>query len=266
MKIIFNIFIIILLSSLIQCDQCEMRNHNFFLLPLSKEPIPSLNIISGGLSLYHYMLILKTEPKGKDNYHLVFNVTFPVNMSIELSNEIIYSFVSIKKFCLLDLTKTKGRLVNILGTISDHITKNDILSKIWIKVENVLVFKHIQDDRNIKFIMLSDFKETDRPYTQYYFMNKMYNNINQNFQVVSAVISNPKEQNNLNFECKNDLKEENVLSIGDEISILNTDGKLRENFNYNIYTEKGKTYRISEIKNFICLKYNLNGYNNNEQC
>ena len=49
------------------------------------------------------------------------------------------------------------------------------------------------------------------------------------------------------------------LNFGDEISILGTEFKLRENFMYNAYAKDNK-YKLSEIQNFICLNYKFDNY------
>ena len=250
----FFILIIFLLFNSINTENCEMITHKFFLLPLTSD---SPN--QPGLKKYDYMLILKTEPKGIDKYHLVLNVTFPVNINVDLSTEIIYSFISLEKFCLLDLTKEKGRFVNIFGTLSDSVTNNKILERVWIKVENVLLFKNVENDRKLSFYLLTNYYENDKKSKRIFLMNKMYNGVNQNFQIVSSIIS--KENENSDFECKNNenLKDELILSIGDEIVIMNLNDILRDDFKYDAFI-KNQRYILSQVDNFICLKYQLQNY------
>jgi hypothetical protein len=234
-----------------------MEKHKFFLLPLKSEG----NDRKEGLEKYDYMLILKTTPLENDKYHLILNVTFPVNLFIDLSDEILYSFDSVEKFCLLDLAKQKGRYVNILGTIYDHLTKNIILEKIWIKVENILLFGEVGTgvDSRINYYILTNFKESDNESKKYFLMKKMYSGIHQNFQIVSASMKRESQQKNAkdNFYCENNLKEkENDLNIGDEISIIGFDDKLRETSRYDAFT-KDKKFILSDVHNFICIKYEL---------
>lgn len=248
--------LIICLSIKISQENCEMEKHKFFLLPLKSEG----NDRREGLEKYDYMLILKTTPLGNDKYHLILRVTFPVNLFIDLSDEILYSFDSVEKFCLLDLTKQKGRYVNILGTIYDHLTKNIILEKIWIKVESILLFEEVGTDSRINYYILTNYKESDNELKKYFLMKKMYRGIHQNFQIVSTYMKREKQQQkaNANFYCENS-GEENDLSIGDEISILEFEDKLRENLKYNAFA-KDKQFVLSNVHNFICIKYELQNY------
>ena len=88
-------------------------------------------------------------------------------------------------------------------------------------------------------------------------MNKMFNGINQNFQISSCFINEEKE--NLNYECKNNADSKNILPFGEEISIINLDNKLRDDFTYNAYANNNR-YLISLVDNFICIKYQLHNY------
>ena len=262
MKLISFFYTLIIFFSFksIISENCKMKNYKFFLLPLYDESIKMYS----GLKKFNYMLILKTEPKGTDKYHLVLNVTFPVNVVIDLSDEILYNFISLEKFCLLDLTKEKGRYVNIYGTISDINTNNAILDKIWIKVENVLLFKNLEYDRKLVYYLLTNYNENDKPSKRYFLMNKMYADMVQNFQIVSAAINKQRDDINTNYVCKNgELKAENELSIGDEISFIDLSDKLRDDNYYTVFV-KNNRYLISRVDNFICLKYSLLNYD--ESC
>ena len=253
---IFSSLILSLLKP-IKTDKCEMIYHNFFLLPINNIDRSYMQ----GLIKNDYLLILKTEPLGIDRYHLILNVSFPVNVNIDLSVEILYNFESLEKFCLRDVTKKKGRYVNILGTISEHATKNKILENIWIKIDKVLMFNELDNERKLNYYLLTNYKETDKEYKKYFLMKKMYKGNDQIFQIVNTLIIKEKEKQstNDNFECKNELKEEMGLNFGDEISILGTEFKLRENFIYNAYAKDNK-YKLSEIQNFICLNYKFDNY------
>ena len=260
MNFIYNyLLLIICLSMTISKENCEMEKHKFFLLSIKNE---YYQYYREGLEKNDYLLILKTTPLGNDKYHLVLNVTFPINLNLELSDEIIYSFDSIEKFCLTDLTKEKGRYVNILGTLSDHNTKNIILGNVWIKVENKLIFEEVRNDNRVNFYLLTNYNENDNNSKKYFLMKKLYIGINQNFQIVSVSMRRESQQRNdkTNFYCENNLKEnEYDLSIGDEISILGFDDKLRETSIYNAFT-KDKKFILSDVHNFVCIKYELKNY------
>ena len=259
MNLISKFFILIIcLSTTISKESCQMEKHKFFLLPTKKQD----HKYKIGLEKNDYMLILKTTPLGNDNYHLILNVTFPVNLEIELSDEIVYSFESNEKFCLLDLTREKGRYVNILGTISDHLTKNIILHKVWIKVENKLIFEEVESDNRVNFYLLTNYNEDDTKFKKYFLLKKMYRGLNQNFQIVSTSMIRENEQENdkENFYCAKNLGEnENDLDIGDGISVLELGDKLRESSNYIAFA-KDKKFILSDIHNFICVKYELKNY------
>ena len=95
-------------------------------------------------------------------------------------------------------------------------------------------------------------------------MNKMYADMDQNFQIVSAAINKQRDDINTNYVCKNDeLKAENELSIGDEISFIDLSDKLRDDNYYTVFV-KNNRYLISRVDNFICLKYSLLNYD--ESC
>ena len=260
MNFIFKFFLLIICISItISKENCEMEKHKFFLLSIKNE---EHQIYREGLEKNDYLLILKTTPLGNDKYHLVLNITFPVNLNLELSDEIIYSFDSIEKFCLTDLTREKGRYVNILGTLSDPMTKNIILEKVWIKVENKLIFEEVGHDNRVNFYLLTNFNEKDNNSKKYFLMKKLYIGLNQNFQIVSVSMQRESQQKNSkdNFYCENNLKEkENDLNIGDEISIIGFDDKLRETSRYDAFT-KDKKFILSDVHNFICIKYELKNY------
>ena len=120
-----------------------IKAHNFYLIPLVKEGENTDN--SYGLHKYNYNLILETDPLSQsDNFIMMFLIMFPINVNIELSPEIIYKFESTSKFCLNNLVKeSKGRQSNIQGKLSEYNSEIQILEKIWIKIEKVLLLKTI---------------------------------------------------------------------------------------------------------------------------
>lgn len=269
----YFIFLIILLKSIYN-ETCEMKRHYFFLLPLEKEKNET-NLI--GLKKYDYMLILKTEPidiDNEDNLHVVLNVTFPININIDLSHEIIYNFTSLEKFCLNDILKTgNGKYENIVGSLSEYLTENKILQRIYIKIENILFNKEISQNKNEKnFYLLTNYSqyyEQNEIKKKYILMKKMSKELNQNFQIVSATILKEKPSpkptqklylNENNYLCENNPNIKYELLIGRELTPLIGDDKLRDNSEYDVFADSIKYYLI-DVHNLVCLTYSLGKYN-----
>ena len=254
--IIFYIFIFS-----ISCQNCLMKEHNFYLIPLIKEnKIDNLT----GLHKYDYYLILKTDPlneNNNDNYHMVFLISFPININIELSTEIIYKFESTRKFCIKDLIKSSaGKQSNIQGKISEYNSGFQILEAIWIKVEKILLYKEVLSyERQTKFFLLTEFYEKEKNKKKYLLMKKMSNSVSkQIFQIIRVNIDSELESN----QC---LNEEEYIKIGTEFTIqhINSgeDSMLREGLTYETFTSD-KVYKIIyNIENLICLIYENKLYN-----
>ena len=240
---------------------CIMHTHNFFLLPLEKKNNGN-NLELEGLKKYDYMLILKTDPKNIDKYHMVLNVSFPINVNIDLSCEIIYDFISLKKFCINDLVQeNKGKYVNILGKLSEYETENQILGKIWIKVEKVLFYKEIeQSNKMTTFYLLTKFSEYDKINKEYILMKKMSNDKSQIFQIVKAYIMKKKDSSTNNYVCAGEYNDEYDLPIGNEFTTFESDdNRLREKLSYNFFSQK-INYYFTISKNLVCITYNINKY------
>ena len=254
--IIFHFFIFS-----ISCQNCLMKEHNFYLIPLIKgNKIDNLY----GLHKYDYYLILKTDPlneNNNDNYHMVFLISFPININIELSTEIIYKFESTRKFCIKDLIKSSaGKQSNIQGKISEYNSGFQILEAIWIKVEKILLYKEVLSyERQTKFFLLTEFYEKEKNKKKYLLMKKMSNSVSkQIFQIIRVNIDSELESN----EC---LNEEEYIKIGTEFTIqhINSgeDSMLREGLTYETFTSD-KVYKIIyNIENLICLIYENKLYN-----
>ena len=256
-KLRYIIFIILLFCY--TCENCLMKKHNFYLIALSKEG-QSENL--SGLNKYDYNLILETDPLSEnDNYHMMFSVSFPININIELSQEIIYKFESKRRFCIRDLIREKnGRLNNINGKLSEYNSEIQILQNIWIKIEKVLLFKEMElYERKNKFFLLTNLNENEISKKKYIFMKKMSKTVeNQFFQIIRVNINNKLEGQ----DCKN---EENqiVLKIGTEFTVqeINSgdDSMLREGKTYETFASSDETevksYRFENIENLVCLNY-----------
>ena len=260
MNYFFIFLLIIFLCKSIFNQNCEMIFHNFYLLPLIKE-FNNGTIPLKGLQKYDYLLILKTEPKNIDKYHIVLNVSFPININIELSNEIIYNFISLEKFCINDL-EIEGKYVNILGQLSEYSTTNKILERVWIKVEKILLYKELEYNNNNKIYYLLSNYTIDRSDKEYILMKKMSKDGNQIFQIVAMnIIKNENELKN-NYLCEEEPYIKNELSIGDELTLILRfgDEKLRENLDYSAFVKSSKSYIIKSVRNLLCITYNLNKY------
>ena len=262
----FTLQFLLLILSLksIYNENCNMKTHNFYLLPIEKKS--SNNTIEfQGLKKYNYILILKTEPNDVDKYHIVLDVSFPINVNIELSNEIIYCFNSLEKFCINDLEK-EGKYINILGKLYEYSTENNILERIWIKIDKILLYKNLESNTNRIYYLLSNYSEFDDNNKKYILMKKMdiETSASQNFQIVSVNILKDQVQSNNDYLCAIKNNYMNDLSIGDELTIFMTlnDDKLRDNFEYFVYVKNTK-YKLSNVNIFLCKIYDKDKYNGN---
>ena len=269
MKAYYNFiikYLLFLLSFLSYSFQnCLIKSHNFYLIPIVKEEENTESTY--GLHRYNYNLILETDPLIKsDNFIMMFLISFPINVNIELSPEIIYKFESINKFCLNDLIKeSKGKQTNIQGKLSEYKSEVQILEKIWIKIEKVLLFKNISSyEPKNKYFLLTEFYEKNNN-KKYLLMKKMSNSVeNQFFQIIRININILSKLGKV--DC---LNEEIHLNIGTEftIQIINQgdDSMLREGINYEAYSLEStefNSYSFKNIENLICLIYENNNYTN----
>ena len=257
------ILILLVLFLYCSCDHCLIKNHNFYLIPLIKNNSTNLK----GLHKYDYNLILETDPLSEsDNYFILFIITFPINVNIELNTEIIYKFESKKKFCLLDLNKTsEGRQSNIKGRLSEYTSEIQILETIWIKIEKVLLIEKVSSfDIYNRYILLTEYKENDEN-KKYVLMKKMSNVIYKQFFQIIRVTINKKTANANDIDC---LGEGNNLPIGTEFTIKEVnkgdDSMLREGFNYETHIGDDDTdiYNFNNVENLICLFYENQKYGN----
>ena len=257
------ILIFLFLFLYCSCEHCLIKNHNFYLIPLIKNNSTNLK----GLHKYDYNLILETDPLSEsDNYFILFVITFPINVNIELNTEIIYKFESKKKFCLLDLNKTsEGRQSNIQGRLSEYTSEIQILETIWIKIEKVLLIEKVSSfDIYNRYILLTEYKENDEN-KKYVLMKKMSNVIYKQFFQIIRVTINKKTANANDINC---LGEGNNLPIGTEFTIKEVnkgdDSMLREGFNYETHIGDDDTdiYNFNNVENLICLFYENQKYGN----
>lgn len=252
--------LLIFLFKPIYNENCKMRYHQFFLLPLEKEKTDeSLNL--KGLEKFNYILILKTEPRNDDddNYHLVLNVTFPININIDLSEEIMYNFTSLEKFCLSDLRSRK--YINIVGKLSEYETENTILNRIWIKSEDIILDQEVNKNKNQNFYVLNIVKKIDnegKSFQKFLLMKKISADTKiQYFQIIYSSITKKNTDEN-NYLCEVDPNDVNELSIGDELTILAGEERLRDNSSCEVYDANKKKYHLLNVQNLVCLTYKIN--------
>lgn len=260
MYLFFKFILIIYLFKSIY-NNCEIQTHNFYLLPLEKETSNENNNLVG-LKKFDYMLILKPYPKKVDKYHIVLNVTFPININIDLSNKIIYDFISLEKFCINDL-ETADKYINILGKLQEYETENLILERVWVKVEKVYFFEEIELDglkNQMNYYLLTNFSEYDDKAKEYLLMKKMNNDDKQNFQIVSVKMAKNSLEYKNNYVCEVYEEKKNELAIGNVLIYMHSDAEfLRDNFKYDIYYGT-KRYEIKIMRNLVCISYNKDKY------
>ena len=204
------------------------------------------------MNKYNYSLILESNPYSEnDNYNLVFSVSFPVNINIELSPEIVYKFFSSKKFCIKDLVNKNQE--NIVGKIIEYNSGIQILKNVWMKIIDVNLFQEAKynDKRKIYFFLGENSVRTNKKYLFLKRMNKI--NFQFSFQIVRVSITNENEQ----------LKK---MEKGTEFAVQDPstdDFILREGFTYEAFASDGSTmqpYKFEYIENLICLNYQGKNY------
>ena len=239
----------VLLFSFIQLylfHECKLVEHNFYLMALKKNTKEQNHKDLVGLNKYEYSLVLDSNPYNEnDNYQMIISVSFPVNINIELSPEIIYELFSSKKFCIKDLNNDKQ--TNIIGKLIEYSSKIKILETIWMKIEEVLFFEEINSiDRKKVYYYLgeNDIKKEKK----YLFMKKMNKNeLNQYYQIIRVVIKDENDQ------LKN-------IKIKTEFSVINTDDDvLRDGFTYEVFAsdEDGNklSFHFEKTENLLCYVY-----------
>ena len=259
------ILIFLFLFLYCSCEHCLIKNHNFYLIPLIKYNITE-NL--KGLNKYDYNLILETNPLNQsDSYYIIFSIIFPINVNIELNTEIIYKFESANKFCLLDLTKkSEGRQYNIQGRLTEYNSEIQILERIWIKIEKVLLIKEVSFEIHNTYLLLTEFKENDEN-KKYILIKKMTKTTNKQFFQIVRVNINKKYPNIENIDCLNN---ENNLPVGTEFAIKEInkgdDSMLREGINYETFIGEEDTedsnYSFNNVENLVCLFYEKQFFGN----
>ena len=259
MYFLIKYILLIFLFKNVYNRNCEMKTHNFFLLPINKTNYnESLDL--KGLEKFDYMLILKTEPRNDDNYHVVLNVTFPINVNIDLSSEIIYKFVSREKFCISDLRARK--YINIYGELSEYDTENKIFQHIWVKIESIMLDKEVEFIKNQNYYLLKNFSLNDNKNEKYILMKKISHEEKQTFQIIYASITPDNSVMDQNYLCEVDSELENELSIGDEITTWIGVDRIRDSNVYDVVDKNKKKYILANVQNLVCIYYSLDNYDN----
>ena len=246
MKIVLKFVLFFSLIQLYLLQDCKLVGHNFYLIVLKKNEEEQNHKDLVGLNKYEYSLVLDSNPYNEnDNYQMIISVSFPVNINIELSPEIIYKFFSSKKFCIKDLNNEKQS--NLIGKLIEESSEIKILEIIWMKIEEVIFFEEIKSiDRKKVYYYLgeNDIKKEKK----YLFMKKIYKNeLNQYYQIIRVVI---KDENN---QLKN-------IKIKTEFSVINTDDEvLRDGFTYEVFAsdEDGNklSFHFEKTENFLFFVY-----------
>ena len=242
MKSYFQIFLIYILLQICSCQSCKFVEHNFYLIALKKNQTNSV-----GLNKYDYNLILETNPNnGNDIYHLEFSITFPININIELSPEILYKFISSKKFCIKDIID--GKQSNLVGKLIEANSEMQILGKVWMKIDKLILYKEINmNEKKRIFYYLGESNQ------KYLFIKKMNKNIvTQSFQITRLSIKGGETD---------DLKK---LKIGTEFTVKDTsldvdEFILRDGLTYEVFASDGdniQNYKFENVENLICFLFN----------
>ena len=263
-KSLLKYILFLLLFFCYSCQNCLMKRYNFYLIPLLKEKNSEKLY---GLHKYDYNLIFETDPLNEnDNYHMIFLISFPININIELSTEIIYKFETKRRFCIKDLIKeSDGKLNNLEGKLSEYNSEIQILQNIWIKIEKILLFKDVDsNEKRNKYFLLTEYIEKEKNNKKYLLIKKMKKTIEkQFFQIIRVNINRELEK----VDCKND---EDILKIGTEFTIQEIfngdDSMLREGRTYKTFAASDETevksYNFENIENLICLIYEDKKYFN----
>ena len=242
MKDFFSKFILFL--SLIQIyklsDICKFADHNFYLLPINKTYGGGSITEIKGLNKYDYYLILESNPFDEDNeYQYIFNVSFPVNVNIDLNLDMLYKFYSSRKFCINDVVE--GKQENIVGKLYEYNSEIKIFERIWMKNEEVF------------------FKENIEGYGEknYYYMGK-----NNNKHLLLKKVNRGKSYNQLvriditplSSDSQKYLEQ---IEIGNIFSVITDENIMREGNSFSAikHDDSNTNFTFTNIENLICYYY-----------
>lgn len=246
MKGLLKFFLFCHLIQLYIFEICKIVDHNFYLIALKKNPDEY-----NGLNKYNYSLILESNPFSEnDNYHLIFSITFPVNINIELSPDIIYKFFSLKKFCIRDLINKSQE--NIVGKLIEYNSGIQILKNVWIKIIDVNLYQEPNSDAQIIYYFFG--KNIVKNNEKYLFLKKeSTNSLKHYYQIVR-----------LNLNLKDEFLD--TLKIGTEFAVLyptNEEFTLREGLTYQAFVlddSAKRFFKFIDIESLVCLYYEGRDY------
>lgn len=232
---------------------CRRAKHEFL---VTLEPNPSSDL--KGLGKYTYTFFFLSSLKTVGEYQIAFEGSFPVNVNVELSPDIIYSFQSTYTLCLNDVFKE--RQVTLLGDLKEYRSNNVVLNEIWIKIGKVL-FSHQIYSEDTQATKSQFFLMT--PYTSNLEVLLMkvlnQNNAGKNEQFFQIVKSTITEYNNNGEKEKS--SEFTGIPIGTKITfqLEKKNPSLKEGQSYIAYTTIGgsiKYFNFNVVLNYVCKYWN----------
>lgn len=227
---------------------CRKGKHPMFVI---LTPLMNSSTIKG-LSKFSYTFILFPSQKYVNNFHLMIEGSFPVNVNIDLSADIVYYFESNYNFCLNDLLG--GRLVTILGDLIEYKSKSPILHGIWMQIDKIEMKEEIKADTQDnfpRFYLLTNYNYNN---PSVILMEKLTTNVSKPvLQIVKASLKETKNKKLVGF-----VEGDSGVSIGTELtiqdSVLNyilTEGKVHHA--WTMVGTQGKYFTIDAVSNLVCL-------------
>ena len=261
MKTLFNILLLLKINVILNLDNsCKPGIHQMFVI------INQINDNKNriGLSKFNYLFILLSTPEEPTDIHIMFKGKFPVNVNIDLYEELVYNFIPKNPFCLTDLINERQGV--ILGDLYQYKPKNLILNGIYIEIEeNIMKFPIDNEDLSNEFFLLNNYT----PPSQYVFLLKKINKKgNQFFQIVNVKMIETKFNQNY---CNNeDYDSKYNLTIGTIIEVksqyIDNNYIMKDGLIYNggILLPIYRNFILNDVQSFVCLLYIGNEYT--EEC
>jgi hypothetical protein len=245
-KVYLVIFLTVCTSFILSENQaCREGTHTMY-VALTTLTNSSLK----GLKKFSYTFFLLPSFEQINNFHLVFEAHFPVNINIELSPEILYVFQPLYNFCLNDLLNNRQK--TLIGNLEELKTKSSILTGIWIEIDEILYKEEIKKEMLdiTKYLLMSKYQSSN---SEVLIMKHLtLSDSNSYFQIVRARIT---EKDNVNSLLHDELE------VGTQIMMtLDSDKSnviLQEKQVYTgLISDKSsrlKRFIFDNIINFVCL-------------